>query len=292
MYIFRGDVPNFGDELNGWLLPKVFPNFFDEKEEELFLGIGSVIWDHHSPESCKVVFGSGYGGYTAVPKMDESWRVYCVRGPRTADACGLGREKVAGDAAILIRRYRDKSNAKSFKTSFMPHWQSISRGNWEIVCAHAGVNFIDPRRPVEDVIEDIERSEVLVTEAMHGAIVADALRIPWIPILPFAALHRMKWYDWAEALDLAIVPRRTLPSSVREAWTAGTQRAGGTLDRLPKGFDAIIRALDLGFIKAASARLRAVAGRPASLSSDSALERATTRLEESAGHILRDYARR
>ena len=36
----------------------------------------------------KLVFGTGFG-YGGVPRLDESWIFYCVRGPRTARALGL-----------------------------------------------------------------------------------------------------------------------------------------------------------------------------------------------------------
>jgi hypothetical protein len=53
IYTYRGEMPNFGDELNNWLLPKVFPNLFDDDDSRLFLGIGSILFDHHPPRSEK-----------------------------------------------------------------------------------------------------------------------------------------------------------------------------------------------------------------------------------------------
>ena len=47
LYFYRGQHENFGDELNHWLMPKVFPEFFDDDPSVLFLGIGSIILDTH-----------------------------------------------------------------------------------------------------------------------------------------------------------------------------------------------------------------------------------------------------
>ena len=228
---YRGKHPNFGDEINTWLLPKIFPGFFDDDDATLFLGIGSILFDSYPANSRKVVFGSGFGGYTAPPKFDETWLVYCVRGPRTARVCGLSPDKVAGDAAILMNRYRRKPQQPTNRIAFMPHWESLERGDWQAACRLAGIHLIDPRRPVDEILDDIEGSAAIITEAMHGAIVADALRVPWIPVRPLHPAHRFKWFDWAEALDLKLSPNTLWPSTVREAYVAATQRAGNRLSR-------------------------------------------------------------
>ncbi len=128
LYFFRGEHPNFGDELNSFLMPKVFPGLFDDSLNEIFLGIGSVLYDHHPTASQKIVFGTGYGGYTPPPRLDSKWRIYCVRGPLTAQILNLPEDKVAADSAILINRYRPRRKNAGKVISFMPHWQE--HGTW------------------------------------------------------------------------------------------------------------------------------------------------------------------
>jgi exopolysaccharide glucosyl ketal-pyruvate-transferase len=199
-------VPNFGDELNAWLWPKLLPAFFDADERELFLGIGSILFDDYPSRAQKIVFGSGYGGYTPPPRIDDTWTFYFVRGPRTAQALGLDGSLALGDAAMLLRLIPDELPLPSSLPSgvaYMPHWDSAASGTWEQLAVRAGMRYIDPRWPVERVIAAIGACELLVSEAMHGAIVADALRIPWIPFLPHP-IHRFKWYDFAESLGLEL----------------------------------------------------------------------------------------
>lgn len=290
LYFYRARAPNFGDELNTWLMPKVFPDFFDEDERTLFLGIGSVISNLHEMSSNKIVFGSGYAGYTRLPVFDEKWKFYCVRGPRTAKVCGLGNEKVAGDSALMIRNYRSTAQQKTIACSFIPHWESLERGHWEAACRVADIHFLDPRLPVEMVLSEIESSQVVITEAMHGAIVADALRVPWIPMLPIRASHRWKWFDWAESLDLNLRPHFLFPSSTREVWTLLSQREGSRLNNLGPPFNQIIGFLDKGLARAAAIGLRRAAALEPMLSSDSALARALEKLYSNAERIKADFS--
>jgi hypothetical protein len=291
LYFYRGKEPNFGDELNTWLLPKVFPNFFDDDERTLFLGIGSVLIDRHPADCRKIVFGTGFGGYTAPPQFDESWTISCVRGPRTAKVFGLGQEKVAGDAAILISRFRNAEKPPRIRRiAFMPHFESARRGNWQKACHLAGLHFIDPRNPVDEVLAEMGRSSSIITEAMHGAIVADALRIPWLPALPLHASHRFKWYDWAEALDIKLNARRLAPSSAQEVFVSLRQRNSYQLEH-PKGSVAIAaQCADATFTMLAAARLWQLARKEPMLSDEASLNRALEKLETRAAQIKKDFA--
>jgi succinoglycan biosynthesis protein ExoV len=79
------------------------------------------------------------------------------------------------------------------------------------------MTYIDPHWPVENVIGQMGRARLVVTEAMHGAIVADTLRIPWVPVVCSPAILPFKWIDWTESLDLDYRPR-SIPAS--SAWEA------------------------------------------------------------------------
>lgn len=287
MYLYRGVEPNFGDELNGWLLPKVFPNFFSEDETKLFLGIGSILFDHHPSDATKIVFGSGYGGYTKPPVLNQSWKIYCVRGPRTAAQLNIDAAKIAGDSAILINAFGRKSFPKRFKFSFMPHWESIHRGRWQEVCAAAGVHFLDPRRDVEDLLTEIQQSDVIVAEAMHGAIVADALRVPWVPIIPFHKSHHFKWYDWAGALQIDLIPVALSPSSTYEAFVQSTGRSGNKIRSLVE--TASWLADSRYFARAVESLVKATRCSP-SLSADLSMAVAVEKLMVNAEKIRKDFS--
>jgi succinoglycan biosynthesis protein ExoV len=92
----------------------------------------------------------------------------------------------------------------------MPHLQSMPHADWEALCARIGFHCIDPRAGVAQVLEELQKTELLLAEAMHGAIVADALRVPWIPVRMYSRFAEFKWQDWSQSirvpLKLADVP--------------------------------------------------------------------------------------
>ncbi len=224
MHNFGYTQANFGDDLNLWLWPKLLPDFLDDSEEELFLGIGTVI-NHFVPEEpVKIVLGSGVG-YGRLPKTDPSlWTFYGVRGPLSAKALGLPPSFILGDPATLIRTMPLPEARRSHPVSFMPHWESALVGRWKDACDAAGIHHIDPAAPVEDVLADLRGTDLIITEAMHGAIVADALRIPWIAVSPLLGMHAHKWNDWAGSLNIAYQPVQGQASSCAEFYRAAYRR--------------------------------------------------------------------
>src|SRR5688572_20698454 len=97
------DPGNFGDELNPYLWPRLFPQAFAAVEQTDFLGIGTILSPmlEDSPRR-KVVFGPG-AGYWKAPKFDAiNWKIYFVRGPLTAILLKLPSEFAITDAAYCL----------------------------------------------------------------------------------------------------------------------------------------------------------------------------------------------
>jgi succinoglycan biosynthesis protein ExoV len=263
LFYFRGDKPNFGDELNPWLWPKFTSILNGIDDDRLFLGIGSILHDNYPPDLKKIVFGPGYGGYAPLPNVnDGSWEVFFVRGPQTAELLKLDASLALTDPAILVRTQPVIDAGTSFEASFMPHFQSIDRGYWKRVCHREKINFIDPTDAVDAVLSQIKASKVLLAEAMHGAIVADALGTPWVPLRPISEDHHMKWTDWTRSVGLPYEPLRLLPSGLKEvAYVLGDKRRY----KIEHWFRS--NRLNLPLLSLAGASLRAAQRKEALLSS-------------------------
>jgi len=212
---FRGGGSNFGDNLNQWLWEKILPDVFDDNEEHFFIGFGTILnsgKDSLIPkDSYKIVFSSGVG-YGDAPKIDDRWKIYCVRGKESAKALNINESFGIADGAILVRRLY-KQEKKGNKKSFMPHIDQANRASelWEKVCKDIDFEYIDPRWDIPKILEKINDSQILLTEAMHGAIVADALRVPWIPIVASPIILSFKWQDWYSSIEKNYKPFKMHP---------------------------------------------------------------------------------
>ncbi|MGB8370194.1 MAG: hypothetical protein WCF71_12965 [Verrucomicrobiia bacterium] len=190
--------------MNLWLWPRLAPEVCDEQDSTLFVGIGTI-FNHKIPRKpAKVVFGAGCWKTGPLPKIDDRWKIYCVRGPLTAARLNLDPGLALVDPAILVRRFSNRPVGSKYPVSFMPHLQSMPHADWEALCARIGFHCIDPRAGVDRVLRELQETELLLAEAMHGAIVADALRVPWIPVRLYSRFAEFKWQDWSQSIRVPL----------------------------------------------------------------------------------------
>jgi len=216
---FKSKHGNFGDDLNPWLWPQLFEGI-NTGTTDVFLGIGSILHAENAVFNTlegrkKIVFGTGIRPsslYTNL-KMDESWDVKFLRGPLSATALQKKYEYIT-DAAYALRQLPDFdkviSQEKKYDVSLMPYFHSVDYFDWEQICKELGYHYISPfsENGVEETLNEIAASKVLITEAMHGAIIADILRVPWhrfiltTPYTEGAMVSEFKWSDWLQSVGI------------------------------------------------------------------------------------------
>lgn len=200
---------NFGDDLNPWIWHQLIPEMFvNENPSTLFVGIGTLLNEFLPSSPRKIIFGSG-AGYGNIDVKNDRFKVYFVRGRLTAKLLAISAEKAITDPAILVRTlYTPKNTEKKYKYAYMPHHleSEMNSQGWHQLCADCDLKYIDPGAPVKEVLETITATEVLFTEAMHGAIVADSLRVPWVPIKTNQKILEFKWKDWMDGLGVNYSP--------------------------------------------------------------------------------------
>jgi succinoglycan biosynthesis protein ExoV len=219
---YRDPIGNFGDDLNESIWRKLLPQHVFDVDDAVLMGIGSIFNERSAPLSQTqgkklFVIGSG-AGYGRLPLGWEGWNILGVRGPLTAALIGRPEAAMTDSAALLsLLPARASSYAQRNSILLIPHYHSITRGHWELVAREAGMTFVDPRLPVDVVLEKFSQAKLVVTEAMHGAIVADTLRIPWLPIVIAPSTLPFKWTDWTLSLGLPYEPVHIPASSAWEA---------------------------------------------------------------------------
>ncbi|HYZ24985.1 MAG TPA: hypothetical protein VE690_22815 [Rhodopila sp.] len=286
LYRWCGAFSNFGDELNTLLWPALLPGFFDDNPAQRFLGIGSVLDRRHPAGVLKLVAGSGYGGYEPRARLDDGFRIAWVRGPRTAAEVGLPTRLGLGDPAMLVPATLGVTATASGPIGFMPHFESAARGAWQEAAAQAGIQLLDPREPPLKVLHGIAQCRLVLSEALHGVIVADALRIPWIALRPLVSVHRAKWQDWADTVGLT-VRFHPLPASTAAEWVAA--RIPGQWHTMQREATRLRPALQRlrprRMVDDAAAALRKACLAAPQLSPDPAYERCTDRMMDAVRRL-------
>jgi succinoglycan biosynthesis protein ExoV len=217
---YKAPGGNFGDDLNGVIWQHLFSQTILKNDSAAILGIGSIFNDSCASiaqtKGKKVfVFGSG-AGYAPLPSDWREWQILALRGPLTA-ALIERSELAVTDAAILVASTPlVPAPRRNRLTLFMPHHQSAAYGKWDEAASKAGLTYVDPRWQIQTILRYFSEADLVIAEAMHGAIVADALRIPWIPVSISPDNLSFKWWDWMLSLGMRYEPTRLPPSSLWE----------------------------------------------------------------------------
>ncbi len=209
---------NFGDALNHWLWHRLLADVWSDADDDvLFVGIGTILDKNLPAARIRVVFGTGVGYTSAPPGISPHsarWRIYGVRGPLTARALKLDKRLAMTDPAILLATLQEFKGLQHRGVIFIPLWKSVRYGGWEAICNTLGIEFVDPCQDSKSVVRRIATAEKVIAESMHAAIIADAFRVPWIPVALSREVSPFKWVDWASSMDVSYSPV-CLPASNR-----------------------------------------------------------------------------
>lgn len=201
MYEPGDNITNFGDRLN-IIFPMLRPDLFNGTGKA-FVGIGTMVHDKNVTEPT-VVFGGGCG-YHPPPDLSLMDIVF-VRGPNSAEV--LGGVKWITDPGIIVPKTLGVNTAPiDGKVGFMPRWTTLL---WDPTLKERvesiGITLIDPmEKDLMVTLSLIGECSVVICGAFHAAVVADAMGIPWIPIVADPN-HSFKWYDWCASKEIPYNP--------------------------------------------------------------------------------------
>lgn len=216
---YKVKIGNFGDDLNLWLWEKIFADELKRKDDFVLIGIGTILFDKSQAlvgleDKKKIIFGSGIRFIDNPISIDDKWIVSFLRGPLSSYILRNNLEEYITDSAYclaLTDAYKDfMKEEKKYKISLMPHFRSTKLANWKKICKELGYHYINPhsKKGLIFTISEIAKSEYIISEAMHGAIVADILRIPWRRVKFYSHIHEsekvseFKWTDWLRSMEI------------------------------------------------------------------------------------------
>jgi len=219
---FRSGRGNFGDDINPWLWPKLLgEELFQKNDGNLFIGIGSILsngfrklmHDDFENHKHKIIFGAGIRDTEEDLDFINDFDMVFVRGPISSKKIFGDESSFISDPAYCIRlldEYRKIDCSKKYEVAIMPYYRTMRVFPWERFCQRHGYCLISPFRneSIESKIQKIAQSKCLISEAMHGAIVADALRVPWVRLRFYSHIFEkgnvsnLKWKDWLLSMSL------------------------------------------------------------------------------------------
>ena len=223
LMFFRGHTLNFGDDLNEDIWPALAPELFDGDDTDGFSGIGTVIGMPMPPSRTLHVLGSGMGNHPLSRWSTRDVRFWCVRGPVTAKLAGLDASMAITDGAILTPLVDGfpKAATGGGGTVMVPHHESLDYPGWDEVAARTGYTLVDPRTPTRDVVAKLAAAELVLTESLHGAILADSYGVPWIAFSTLKTFSGTKWVDWTMSIGEELAVTRVPPPSFAAIATIG-----------------------------------------------------------------------
>ncbi|CAM8393858.1 Polysaccharide pyruvyl transferase [Candidatus Methylopumilus planktonicus] len=210
---FKVKGGNFGDNLNDYIWQLLLPNIQELPSNEAILGIGTLQNKRISPNIKRIhVFGSGALNSNASDWLKKNnFEFHFVRGPLTAKQWGCSEKSLIDGAALILHtNLKNIPLKKSKKIGYIPHHTSDQQADFNTISNHANMEYISTRGfEIEKFISQVKSCDFIITEALHGAIIADLFRKPWLPVSSGYHIYSFKWDDWCKSIDLNYSPHCT-----------------------------------------------------------------------------------
>jgi succinoglycan biosynthesis protein ExoV len=215
---YYSKAANFGDQINAWLWDRLLPGCMDEDERIRFSGIGTILRGDMPDAEHWIIFTSGVGYPPLPPDFgSKRWNVISVRGPLSAAALGLPSDAAVTDGAVLLACLPEYSPLPENQRSgvvFVPHYWAEEAGNWRCAAEKAGIEYLSPLGESREIIARLRRAKLVLADAMHAAIVADAMRVPWVPLVTSPQVNTFKWLDWTLSMNVPYLPKKLSPTTL------------------------------------------------------------------------------
>lgn len=205
---------NYGDALNVPLLNGLYgSNYFEsfftssKKNEELFM-IGSII---HRSKKDTIIWGSGCINSDFKIK-NKPKKVYAVRGPLTRNVLienGIECPEIYGDPALLLPLLYNPKVIKKYKFGILPHYVDVNHKTVRKFKERDDVLFINIQvgyQNWENLIDQINQCEFILTSSLHGVILSDVYNVPnlWVKFSEGVFGNGFKFQDYFGSVSKSV----------------------------------------------------------------------------------------
>lgn len=200
---------NWGDDLNCFFFGAVTPLKMVPIPPSAYsfpvrhhLLIGSIL--NWSNLDRAVVFGSGIIDPDG-PVRGHPLRIHSVRGPLTRDVLlrhGIDCPECYGDPALLLPLFHRPERKPDGPVVLVPHADTVATPAFRSLARNLDADVVDMARfgCWTDVIDRIAGASLVLSESLHGLIVAETYRVPsvWVEFVPHVpeALRTPSTRDW------------------------------------------------------------------------------------------------
>lgn len=198
---------NWGDELNYYFLQNIFENRMVEYKKTNttnYSFIGSIITNKYVNNNT-VIWGAGVQEIKE-QLVEKPAKVCAVRGPLTRKYLldnGVKCPEIYGDPSLLLPYYYYPVVEKKYKIGFIPHWSSINDGKAIEFASRKDVHMIKMAGYTnwKYIINEILSCECIVSESLHGIIMAEAYGIPniWADVT-LDGRYDFKFHDFFQSM--------------------------------------------------------------------------------------------
>lgn len=206
---------NAGDALNkplGEMLSgrKIKCTLTAKKSDTVYVPIGSLMTLYKPLPNCHLRFW-GTGAFRHIDKpIKGDVRVYALRGKLSKASMEKRLDRklntiVLGDPGLLAPAVLDKIPKKVYSLGIIPH--HAAKVDLHDYCNIPGAVIIDTELPPVKFVREVAKCKVILSEAMHGLVIADSLHIPNARIAPFeksGVLGNFKFRDYYSVFNLPL----------------------------------------------------------------------------------------
>lgn len=229
----KGILPrNFGDDINFSFLPNLtgYTHLLHKKNQynrtTNYLMIGSILTDKYTDEQ-SIIWGAGMLKERTLKHKPK--QVCAVRGPLTRDVLlksGIECPEVYGDPALLMPYHYYPYIQKKYKLGIIPHHSHIKSTLLNRFKNDDEIKIIDftSYPDWKTVIKQMLACDFIVSESLHGLIIAEAYKIPNIWVSFGEIKQDFKYEDFFRSIHKPSYESYKITENTTKEWLLSLQK--------------------------------------------------------------------